>query len=229
MINEEIKTHINERIEALKLELESKFIRVTKETEIKEDGVWGYSFNGSVSKLFHNGKLVSEKSYTEFEDGFWYKSNTGYKYGLYNENNNKACKGFYHGDFCEDLEMLFLPRWQKVTDFTELEELLKKEAVKSGMIDGAIINQSTMKNNWVTKHILESNYFEFKSSTNILYCDGKAVFYKGTWAEVVKEKTTEDWLNCASLYWRRNQADNCVEDNFIDFFKQNKLKIIQEK
>lgn len=195
MINEEIKTHINERIEALKLELESKYIRVTKETE--------------------------------FEDGVWYKHSNSNTFALHIS--EEIAKGFITNHWVEDLKIHGRSSWQKVTDFTELEELLKKEAVKSGMIDGAIINQSTMKNNWVTKHILGSNYFEFKSSTNILYCDGKAVFYKGTWAEVVKEKTTEDWLNCASLYWRRNQADNCVEDNFIDFFKQNKLKIIQEK
>lgn len=197
MIQQDAYKYINERIEALKLELESKYIRVTKEPE--------------------------------FEDGVWYICENK-NYFIYDSKNQTRLKGFINRMWLETIGIGHNGGvYKKVTDFTELEELLKKEAVKSGMIDGAIINQSTMKNNWVTKHILGSNYFEFKSSTNILYCDGKAVFYKGTWAEVVKEKTTEDWLNCASLYWRRNQADNCVEDNFIDFFKQNKLKIIQEK
>lgn len=197
MTNEEIKKHINERLEALKLELESNFIRVTKESD--------------------------------FEDGVWYSNGNGYDYGLFSKMGSFN-KGFVNEIWYDNIGMVYVPQWKKVTDFTELGVLLKKEAVKRGMVEGACINQSVINNKWTAKPILGSNYFEFKPWVNILYCDSIAVFYKGKWAEVVKEKTTEEWLNQLDAHLSDICGDNNTYlDIFIKFFEQNNLEITQKK
>lgn len=61
-------------------------------------------------------------------------------------------------------------------------------------------------------------------------CDSIAVFYKGKWAEVVKEKTTEEWLNQLDAHLSDICGDNNTYlDIFIKFFEQNNLEITQKK
>lgn len=181
MTNEEIKTHINERLEALKLELESKFIRVTKEPE--------------------------------FEDGFWYKHKTEDTYGLF-EKLGEDNKGICSGEWRHDVIMYKITSWQKVTDFTELETLLKKQAVNLGMVDGAykLFEDATKR---------KIEYPLYLTETKILIDDNGLILMdrKGNWSEVVKEKTTEEWL---SEVYKSNMST-------YDFFKQNNLEITQKK
>lgn len=129
MTNEETQKFINERIEALKLELESKFIRVTKEPE-----------------------------------------------------------------------------------FTELEELLKKEAVKKGMVDGAKIKGYTIK--YPLKFDVDFKLFIDANYNTLMDSDG-------TWAEVVKEKTTQEWI--------KDFKENSRAYNLYEYLEQNNLEITRKK
>lgn len=140
MTNEETQKFINERIEALKTELESKYIRVTKEPE--------------------------------FEEGVW----------------------------------------QKVTDFTELEKLLKKEAVKKGMVDGAKIKGYTIK--YPLKFDVDFKLFIDANYNTLMDSDG-------TWEEVVKEKTTQEWI--------KDFKENSRAYNLYEYLEQNNLEITRKK
>ena len=184
MTNEEIKTHINERIEALKLELESAFTRVTKKTE--------------------------------FEEGVWYKNSDGHCHGLFSKKGNFN-KGFINENWHDTLYMGDVSFWQKVTDFTELEELLKKEAVKKGMVDGAykLFEDGTKQKIQHPLHFINENKCLFDDDGLIL------MDAKGNWAEVVKEKTTEEWI--------KDFKENSKAYNLYEFFEENNLEITQKK
>jgi len=181
MTNEEIKTHINERIEALKLELESKYIRVTKEPD--------------------------------FEDGVWYKHKTKDAYGLFEKNGAK--KGFINKIWYGDIYMDNISNWQKVTDFTELEDLLKKEAVKKGMVDGVKI-YFKIGFPCKIKYPLAFRYGLLLDANSSVLMNSL-----GNWAEVVKEKTTEEWIED----FKKNSR--CY--NLYEFFEANNLEITQKK
>jgi len=180
MTNEETQKFINERIEALKLELESKFIRVTKAPE--------------------------------FEDGVWYKSIDDVMYGLYNAKNTHKCNGFIDSSYYVDIKMTDSCFWQKVTDFTELEELLKKEAVKKGMVDGAKIKGYTIK--YPLKFDVDFKLFIDANYNTLMDSDG-------TWAEVVKEKTTQEWI--------KDFKENSRAYNLYEYLEQNNLEITRKK
>jgi hypothetical protein len=187
MTNSEIKKEINEAIEALKTELESKFVRNTKEPE--------------------------------FEDGVWYKHTMEDVFAIFTKNNEN--KGIIYGDWFDDIVMNNTSNWQKVTDFTELTELLKKEAVKRGMVDGALK---------LFKHgsVLKIKYPLRYSSNQLIDSNGLILMDKtGTWAEVVKEKTTEDWIKEAFSFSVKNHGH--ITELMIEFLKQNNCKITQEK
>lgn len=182
MINEEIKKEINERIEALKTELESKFIRNTKEPE--------------------------------FEEGVWYSTWGGYCYGLFSKMGGFN-KGFINEIWRNNVIMATFNQWQKVTDFTELEELLKKEAVNKGMVDGVKI-YFKIGFPCKIKYPLAFRYGLLLDANSSVLMNSL-----GNWAEVVKEKTTEEWIED----FKKNSR--CY--NLYEFFEANNLEITQKK
>jgi len=190
MTNEEIKTHINERIEALKVELESKYIRLTKEPD--------------------------------FEDWAWYSTGNGYGYGLFSKKGSFN-KGLVNGVWYDNIGMINVSDWQKVTDFTELEELLKKEAVNKCMVDGVKIYfkigfPCKIKYPLAFRHglLLDVNSSILMSSL-------------GNWAELVKEKTTEEWIEVLVKGVHGNIVDPHLLELYMECANKNNLEITQKK
>lgn len=124
----------------------------------------------------------------KLEIGNWYIGEEG-ALAFFN-GYNKDCYGIhYTGGFHSNAKWFYGQNkdWEnKLRPATESEvfEALKKEAVKIGFVDGVEYLSPTSN-----IHNIFRGKFEFDFNRDIIFSGGVAIFNKGKWAKIIKEKT----------------------------------------
>ena len=162
-------------------------------------------------------KLIQKEEPKEFLPNRWYKHHITnmYVFNIKFGTKGNSNTGFICGEFAYSIACFYRENWQLVTDYTELDQLLKNELVKRGIVYKSLVKSVRTG---ATYEITDDTIEFDKNRTEILY-DVIAVFENGKFAEVVKEKTTKDWLN---------ELDNNYKLEVYQFFKDNNLKIVKE-
>ena len=135
-------------------------------------------------KRLQNAKL---KEVETLEVGTWYKDGDKWM-GFYDGEN--FIYGFDTGGCWYNQSDIYTPtkKETKVTP-SEVEEALKNEAIKLGMVKGARINHDSIFKGLSKNSQVFTGEYDYCQTNNILYIDGTGIFFKGLWATIIKENT----------------------------------------
>ena len=100
---------------------------------------------------------------------------------------------------------------------SEVQSALEAEAVKIGFKKNITIIQP----NGIKLEIYSGNFVISVDALDLYFC-GATIFSKGKWATIIKEKTSEEWVD----EFLKNE--NYALDQFAIFLKKNNLKITKK-
>lgn len=98
---------------------------------------------------------------------------------------------------------------ENLTPMTEIEiyDMLKNHAIKLGFKIGVTVDRSKLNIPDVLN--IKANNFEYNVFIDVLYLGGNAIYKQGILADIVTEKTSEEWVN---LYYKQS----CTIGKFMD-------------
>ena len=105
------------------------------------------------------------------------------------------------------------------TEF-EVAEMLKKEAIKRGLVKGAKFKSM----DGLRVNTLHSDYYYYYLEQKTFSCDYKYLMQNGIWAVPIKEKTSEEWGEEFLEFYKKSKNQSLAEA-FGEFITKHNFKL----
>lgn len=187
--------------------------------------------NSEVEKL--RKELLAKLEEPKFEEDKWYRIHYTWQHcsGLPYDKYPFYIVRFKEKQFLDTRDVFELPcgtqvmmannviiDWfERLATPSEVQSALEAEAVKIGFKKNITIIQP----NGIKLEIYSGNFVISVDALELYFC-GATIFSKGKWATIIKEKTSEEWVD----EFLKNE--NYALDQFAIFLKKNNLKITKK-
>ena len=171
-----------------------------------------------------NDRLDAFENKPKCEIGNWHWTEPGSLYFIEKINGN-ICFGYglsYNNNWSIGF-VCYIENIKRLATEFEVDEMLKKEAIKRGLVEGAKIDLSVIDSSYSKSVVLFlcKNYVVEKTGFSL---SGWWIMLNGIWATVIKEKTIKEWGE-EFLEFYKVSKNFLINDDFCEFITKHNFKL----